>query len=91
MSKEQKPTLGSGAIKTRKRNIHTKNDPEAFRDKIFAIFDEAVSMFMDIAEKRRTFAPLGRFQSSRTGSSALTGEFRSHSRIAFREVKSNNS
>uniref|UniRef100_A0A7S2ZKG4 W2 domain-containing protein n=2 Tax=Rhodosorus marinus TaxID=101924 RepID=A0A7S2ZKG4_9RHOD len=41
MSKEQKPTLGSGAIKTRKRNIHTKNDPEAFRDKIFAIFDEA--------------------------------------------------
>eukprot|EP00188_Purpureofilum_apyrenoidigerum_P005400 Plantae.Rhodophyta-Purpureofilum_apyrenoidigerum.ctg6982.p1 GENE.Plantae.Rhodophyta-Purpureofilum_apyrenoidigerum.ctg6982~~Plantae.Rhodophyta-Purpureofilum_apyrenoidigerum.ctg6982.p1 ORF type:complete len:421 (-),score=124.86 Plantae.Rhodophyta-Purpureofilum_apyrenoidigerum.ctg6982:122-1384(-) len=41
MSKEQKPTLGSGAIKTRKRNIQTKSDPEAFRNRILEIFEVA--------------------------------------------------
>lgn len=41
--KIQKPTLGSGAIKPRKRNIQTKSDPEAFRNRIIELLEKAVS------------------------------------------------
>ncbi|KAA8494476.1 Basic leucine zipper and W2 domain-containing protein 1-A [Porphyridium purpureum] len=40
-AKEQKPTLGGAPnIKTRKRNITTKHDPEAFRDALGEVLDE---------------------------------------------------
>jgi len=40
--KELKPTLSSGLVRTRKRNIQTKRDPEAFRNRLLEVFDEAV-------------------------------------------------
>lgn len=40
--KELKPTLSSGPVRTRKRNIQTKRDPEAFRNRLLEVFDEAV-------------------------------------------------
>mmetsp|Transcript_39858 Transcript_39858/g.97706 ORF Transcript_39858/g.97706 Transcript_39858/m.97706 type:complete len:419 (+) Transcript_39858:94-1350(+) len=40
MSKELKPTLGTGVPKTRKRNIALKHDPEAFRNKLLEILEE---------------------------------------------------
>lgn len=40
--KDQKPTLSSGPVRTRKRNIQTKRDPEAFRNRLLEIFDAAV-------------------------------------------------
>lgn len=39
-SKELRPTLGTGVPKTRKRNIQTKLDPEAFRKMLFTTLDE---------------------------------------------------
>ncbi|KAK1862606.1 hypothetical protein I4F81_005174 [Pyropia yezoensis] len=39
--KELKPTLSSGPVRTRKRNIQTKRDPEAFRNRLLEVFDEA--------------------------------------------------
>jgi len=39
-SKELRPTLGTGVPKTRKRNIQTKLDPEAFRKMLFATLEE---------------------------------------------------
>eukprot|EP00168_Porphyra_purpurea_P016085 TRINITY_DN5109_c0_g1_i1.p1 TRINITY_DN5109_c0_g1~~TRINITY_DN5109_c0_g1_i1.p1 ORF type:complete len:430 (-),score=132.87 TRINITY_DN5109_c0_g1_i1:346-1635(-) len=39
--KELKPTLSSGLVRTRKRNIQTKRDPEAFRNRLLEVFDEA--------------------------------------------------
>lgn len=39
-SKELKPTLGTGVPKTRKRNIQTKLDPDAFRASVFDILEE---------------------------------------------------
>lgn len=39
-SKELRPTLGTGVPKTRKRNIQTKLDPEAFRKQLVATLDE---------------------------------------------------
>lgn len=39
-SKELRPTLGTGVPKTRKRNIQTKLDPEAFRSLLFDTLTE---------------------------------------------------
>lgn len=39
-SKELRPTLGTGVPKTRKRNIQTKLDPEAFRKQLVTTLDE---------------------------------------------------
>lgn len=44
--KELKPTLSSGPVRTRKRNIQTKRDPEAFRNRLLEVFDEAVRFFV---------------------------------------------
>lgn len=45
--KELKPTLSSGPVRTRKRNIQTKRDPEAFRNRLLEVFDEAVRLCVD--------------------------------------------
>lgn len=45
--KELKPTLSSGPVRTRKRNIQTKRDPEAFRNRLLEVFDEAVRLCAD--------------------------------------------